>query len=157
MSFEDHEQIFFVAYHRNLLIHIPYAIFMHTTYYKELYANDDEPFKEGPNLRRKSSVCMCVSELCKNANGGSTDLNCLWNLIKDVKKDVITCKELVKKLAKNVLKLWWLFFVKRRIKKIWVVKKSKISPQRKNELNFQRAGTQFSQMPMLVLKLPPPW
>ncbi len=58
----DHEQIYFVPYHRTLLIHIPYAIFKHATYYKESYANDDEPFKEGPNLRRNWSVCMCVSE-----------------------------------------------------------------------------------------------
>ncbi len=62
LSFGDHEQILFVQYHRTLLIHIPYAIFKHATYNKELYANDDEPFKEGPNLRRNWSVCMCVSE-----------------------------------------------------------------------------------------------
>ncbi len=62
LPFRDHEQIFLVPYHRTLLIYIPYAIFKHATHYKGLYANDDEPFKEGPNLRRNWSVCMCVSE-----------------------------------------------------------------------------------------------
>ncbi len=116
LPFRDHEQIFLVPYHRTLLIYIPYAIFKHATHYKGLYANDDEPFKEGPNLRRNWSVCMCVSE-CVRMQQMEEALTSIvfWNLIKDVKKDVITCKELVQKLAKNVLKLWWLFFVKRRI------------------------------------------
>jgi hypothetical protein len=62
LSFGDHEIFFLVPYHRTLLIHIPYTIFKHATYCKELCANNDEPFKEGPNLRRNWSVGMCVSE-----------------------------------------------------------------------------------------------
>jgi ribosomal protein L22 len=79
-------------------------------------------------------------------------------LIKDVKKDVITCTELVKKLAKNVLKLLMIILCKKeKILNLSSEKIQNLPLKRKNELNFQRAGTQFSQMPMLVLKLPPPW
>jgi hypothetical protein len=65
-------------------------------------------------------------------------------LIKDVKKDVITCRELVKKLAKNVLKLLMIILCKKE-------KILNLSSEKIQNLPSKEKRAQFSESRNAVL------